>query len=45
MQGGRETYIRLDVLVLEVESVFPDIDTDDGNVSYIDQNLDTLRAT
>lgn len=27
-----ETYVSLDVLVLEVERVLPDVDTDDGNV-------------
>ena len=30
----REAYIRLDILVLEVEGVLPDINTDDRYVSY-----------
>jgi hypothetical protein len=29
------TYIRLDVLVLEVEGVLPDIDADDRDVGYV----------
>jgi hypothetical protein len=32
-QGEDEAHIDLDVEVLEVESVLPDIDTDEGNVA------------
>jgi hypothetical protein len=34
--GWREekTHVRLDVLVLQVEGVFPDVDTEDGLVGY-----------
>ena len=33
MRERRETYVDFDVEVLQVESVLPDIDTDDGDVS------------
>lgn len=31
---GELTYVRLDVLVLEIEGMLPNVDTDYGNMSY-----------
>lgn len=31
----KETHIRLDVLILQIKGMFPDVDTDDGDVCCV----------